>query len=590
METTKDKSQDKRVRLHDAARLHQSNNFVAAEKMYSAMLREDPQDPQVLCLLGLLSLETGFYQASVDYYHKALRVQDPCADTHLNLGHAYRQLQQWELASEHYGETLRLHPTNEPANIHFAWALFNKGDQLDAIEHLKQAAQSHKGLTFNLELARMFTLRKDWAQVVHYGLQALYFDASNELALHQVASAILSTNRDREIVNTTDINQALDLTQHMIRKNPSSWLAHITAGVAYVMLDNPAMAIDRFQLALSCNPDSAEARTSLGITQLRYGQLQQGWSQLSERGRVGEQLLGMDRDNFARCEKPRWQGEVYAGMRLFIASEQGIGDQILQTQLVHELIEQGVQILLSCTGKLVPLMQRSLPQAEIRCMEDVIDAQRLNAVDYKATLFCLGKYLRRDFSQFNRLQCGNGQGFMLKPDAQQVEKFKKKYRCFDNRLKVGIAWKSQSQTTSLAKSTELDRWLPILGTADTVFFNIQYGETADELEQLKTLYGIDVITDEEVDHFNDIDSSAAQIAALDLVISVSNASVHLAASLGIETWVLLHTRGLWHWFTERDDSPWYDSVRLYRQKDFDGWQPVIEDIAQSLPERVLTHR
>ena len=83
METMKVQCPDNRMRLHDAAQLHQSNDFAAAEEIYNDLLAENPQDPQVLCLLGLLSLETGCYDASVDYYRKAQTYQPRCADTHL---------------------------------------------------------------------------------------------------------------------------------------------------------------------------------------------------------------------------------------------------------------------------------------------------------------------------------------------------------------------------------------------------------------------------------------------------------------------------------------------------------------------------
>jgi ADP-heptose:LPS heptosyltransferase len=114
--------------------------------------------------------------------------------------------------------------------------------------------------------------------------------------------------------------------------------------------------------------------------------------------------------------------------------------------------------------------------------------------------------------------------------------------------------------------------------------NLQYGETARELSEVQAEMGVSVLTDPDIDPLGDLDTFAAQVAAMDLVISSSNTTVHMAGALGRPTFALVpsnHGR-LWYWFLERSDSPWYPSVRLFRQDEALGWQPTVAAVADHL--------
>jgi ADP-heptose:LPS heptosyltransferase len=114
------------------------------------------------------------------------------------------------------------------------------------------------------------------------------------------------------------------------------------------------------------------------------------------------------------------------------------------------------------------------------------------------------------------------------------------------------------------------------------FANLQYGDTIAERRLVKERLGIDVHHWEDSNPLADLDDFAAQIAALDLVISIDNATVHLAGALGKPTWILLPFAPDWRWLLDRDDTPWYPSVRLHRQSVPGGWQPVLARVAKAL--------
>jgi hypothetical protein len=132
---------------------------------------------------------------------------------------------------------------------------------------------------------------------------------------------------------------------------------------------------------------------------------------------------------------------------------------------------------------------------------------------------------------------------------------------------VGLSWRSKNESIGRAKSADLKEWGPVLQTAGVWFINLQYGDVTEDLAEAKKCLGVDVFNDPEIDSSGDLDDFFAQVAALDLVISTSNTTVHVAGSLNVPTWLLLPRGGaaLWYWFLKRSDSPWYPSVRIYRQ-------------------------
>jgi ADP-heptose:LPS heptosyltransferase len=114
------------------------------------------------------------------------------------------------------------------------------------------------------------------------------------------------------------------------------------------------------------------------------------------------------------------------------------------------------------------------------------------------------------------------------------------------------------------------------------FVNLQYGDCAADLATVRQRLGIEILHDDAIDPLSDMDGFAAQVAAMDLVVSIDNSTVHLAGALGKPTWVLLPYVPDWRWLLDRDDSPWYGSVKLYRQCEDRNWEPVLQRVAQDM--------
>jgi ADP-heptose:LPS heptosyltransferase len=154
-------------------------------------------------------------------------------------------------------------------------------------------------------------------------------------------------------------------------------------------------------------------------------------------------------------------------------------------------------------------------------------------------------------------------------------------RYADGRQLVGLAWQTNNRKTGRFRSIFLSQFAPLFAKAGIRWVSLQYGDHA-ELENQAKEADVPLLVDRTVDQLTNIDTFAAQIAALDLVITIDNSTAHLAGALGVPVWVLLPFAPDWRWLLEREDSPWYPSMRLFRQPKPGDWQSVMERVGSAL--------
>lgn len=170
-------------------------------------------------------------------------------------------------------------------------------------------------------------------------------------------------------------------------------------------------------------------------------------------------------------------------------------------------------------------------------------------------------------------------------DKKLTTEFKNKYKDNEN-LIVGISWKSGSAKHSSVRSAPIELWVDILLTSGIQFVNLQYGVDKEEIDKINLELSTSIYHDESVDPFGDLDRLAAQFSAMDLIISVDNATVQLSGALGIKTWTILPISPEYRWGLDRSQCLWHPSMHLFRQKTESDWLNVLGDIKKKL----LNHR
>jgi Tfp pilus assembly protein PilF/ADP-heptose:LPS heptosyltransferase len=368
------------------------------------------------------------------------------------------------------------------------------------------------------------------------------------------------------------LDEAAACFQRALDLQPDSPEIHTNLGNIFHAQDRVDDAIASHQRALALRPDVAEAHYNLGLAQLLKGDFASGWPNLEWRWRTKDHETPM-----RPYPQPRWTGEKLATGRVLIWREQGVGDEIMFAGLIPDATRTGTRCVLDCDPRLQPLFARSFPGVDVVSSHHLgNDSEPDPEFDIAAQLPSGG--LPSLFRTSGAAFAATTSPYMIADPAAR-EQFRARYA--DGRRLVGLAWYSKNQKTGRDRSIDLSVLAPLFERTDIQWISLQYGDH-DGLEKQATVANAPILIDRAVDQLSDIDTFAAQIAALDLVITVDNSTAHLAGALGVPVWVLLPFARDWRWLQVREDSPWYPTMRLFRQPQRGDWHSVIQKVQSAL--------
>ncbi len=353
------------------------------------------------------------------------------------------------------------------------------------------------------------------------------------------------------------------------------------------ILVNLAVALKdlrRFPEALEClervlaeNPDLAEARFDRSLIWLAQGQFAAGWDEYEWR------LKSEPRVN---CRLSDLGSASLSGRPLRVLAEQGIGDQVMFASCLEEFARTAGDCTVECDSRLVPLFARSFPA--IRFVEKPNSFSQPAGHDppTEETLVefigSLPRHTRRRIEDFPTTAS------YLQADAARVAAWRARLSRGGSGFKVGIAWKGgKDRETELKRSIPLTEWGTLFAVPGVRFINLQHGPAAVQAATARERFGVTLDDGNDCDPISDLDDFCAKIAALDLVISVDNSTVHLAVALGRPVWTLLPFSCDWRWMQEGDATPWYPTMRLLRCRTAGDWSDVLRRAARLLAATAL---
>ena len=386
-----------------------------------------------------------------------------------------------------------------------------------------------------------------------------------------LAEALRSEGRAIEAIDAYQRAAAL----HADDPQPHHQLARLLQGLG--RLDEALACYDE---AIQRNPRYASAHFHRGLLRLQLGELAEGWRDYEWRWHCPDGTW--PRDYFTQ---PVWDGSSLAGKTILIHGEQGVGDEVMFASCLPDVIAQAKRVIVLCQPRLGRLFARSFPQAQIetqpRGFEHLWQPPAKANIDVQIAAGSLPRYLRGSEAAFPRREQ------FLYADPAQIAQWQARFAELGAGLKVGISWKAGvSPDQQQLRSTTLNAWLPVLQTPGAQFIDLQYGDHTSDLLAARQFDNVKIHRWADGDPLGDLDRFATQISALDLVISVGNATVHLAGALGVTTWNLLPTFGGWRWPLQGEETPWYRSVRVLRQSQPCAWQPLFADVAERLKSRI----
>ena len=359
-------------------------------------------------------------------------------------------------------------------------------------------------------------------------------------------------NKANALAGLQKFDEAIPFFNQAIKINPDFDLAYFNLGISAMHLRLFDLSIQSFNKAIELEPNCEKYKFAKATLLLMYGDFKNGWA-------LWDSRLKLDKLFSPKLEtnRPVWTGNTDA--KLLVWPEQGIGDQILYSPLLANLNEKCSELIVILDSRLIPLLTRSIGDFCTLYPDNGKESEL--DFDEHIPMGSLCQYFRVNEKDFESSRYG-----FLKDDTVKTAYIKKNILSsapLNNKL-CGISWKSSNK--NVHKNIPLKSFIESLDLKGYTYVNLQYGDTTDEIKSIRDELGIDIISYDEVDNFNDIDGLTSLIQACDVVISIDNLTCQLSGALGKKTHLLLtYGGGWWGWMADRSDSPWYNSVKIYRQ-------------------------
>ena len=544
-----------------AAKLLSKKEFPAARAAYQKVCELSPEDSGAWLALGEISGVLGDMQGAESAYQQALSFNRDLPQAHYNLGRLAARRGQWPVAEEHQRAVLDLQPNNLRTYLELGVTLEGQGKKREAEQVYRKAlSMDDTRAELHVALGRVLREQGKFAEAKPLIQRALQILPDMALA-HLEKGHLLRREKKYQA--------ALEAYQHFGKLAPQERLSFLSncAGVLGEM--------ERAEEALSCCnqlvkefPQSADVHLVRAMQLLLLGRFEEGWREYEWRRASNEWRNG---DTGYSSLQPLWQGEPLQGKKVLVYVEQGFGDTIQFCRYLPKLAELGATVHCHCQPELYGLLSSLAGVAQL----DTRDFSKVTqgTFDYYIPLMSL-PYL------FDT----NTDSIPAEIPYLQIDAERKAYwqqRLAQDSFKVGLVWAgSGGHLKDTRRSLNLDELAPLAGLNNVTWYSLQKGPAEQQLLEVNTALEIVNLSAD----INDFSDTAAIIANLDLVISVDTSVAHLAGALGCPTWVMLFNGPDWRWQLNRDDSPWYPSLRLFRQTPGEEWTAIVERVAAGLKE------
>ena len=580
--------------LQQAIADHRAGRLREAENAYRRVLEQQPQNVDALHLLGVIAGMSGDFQQAAELIGRAAAIQPANADILCNFGNALRQTGQIQGAAETYLRAAQLRPLDADPLLEAGSLLIQLRDYERALEvlHKAVAIAPHRG-HIHRELGIALHQLQRHSEAIERFLQALQTAPQDVRAIAHLALSLRYLGRHEEsrvwaqkildlgeaappeyraaaMENLDRIEESCDQYRNAIVANPANPLILHNLGNLLLRLGQSDEALECFDSALAIAPKLPILHLDRAMVLLLKGNFEQGWREYDWRWQCRERHAPR-----RPLAQPLCRDQDVAGKTVLLYAEQGLGDAIQFMRYAPLVAERGAKVILEVQPELAALA-RSLTG-----IEQVIAAgafQSLPESDLHAPLMDLPLILG------TTLQSIPSDIPYLHADSAKVQAWSARLARDEPsgrpRLRVGLVWAGKpTHAFDRERSIALQQLAPLARSADHIsFISLQKGPAAQQLAQAPSSLPIRIYADE----LRDFSDTAALLENLDLLISADTSVAHLAGALGRPVWVLLPVGPDWRWMEKRHDSPWYPTLRLFRQQKARDWSATIEELTSEL--------
>lgn len=363
------------------------------------------------------------------------------------------------------------------------------------------------------------------------------------------------------------LDEAERCFKRALRLEPDDAAALANIGLIHLHRCEPELAIRYTRDSLKINPDFKTPKFTMGMAQLMQWDWENAWENY-------EATVGYNQDRKERVygDEPRWDGTK--GKCVVAYGEQGLGDEIAFASCIPDFVNDCSEAVIECDARLAKLFRRSFPKAHVygTRFKEVIDWADRHTAEGRVAFGSLPKYYRTKEEDFP------GKPYLVADPERRIQ-WRALLDSLGPKPKIGISWQGGTNKTGKSRrSVSLESLMPLL-KQDATFISLQYRDPSDEIEAFEETHGIKIHHWARAAEAQDYDETAALVAELDMVVSVTTAVIHLSGALGIPALVLTPKNPRWFYGLQGESVPWYESVQLIRQKKASDWLDPIAEAA-----------
>ena len=546
--------------------LYQADRYDEALQVFQHKLNDNPSDIKFRVELGDFLQSIGRFEDSIRAYQKALSIDTDAYEAYNNLGVALSKVGRLDQSIQACQNAIRIFPD-------YFEAYNNLGNVYKEMKQLVQAVKSYQeAIRINPEVEEIyFNLGNVFKELDKHEEAIRSYQQVFRLNPNHVEAYY---NQGVVLQDQGNFNQAVESYQEAIRINPEYAQAYNNYGFILHKQGKFDEAINQYRRAIDLGPTIAQAHTNLGVALLLTGDFKKGWQEYD--WRLKTELYRSDKRTLPY---PRWHGCDLASKTILVWAEQGIGDQIMFASVLHLLAQKSQRVVVGIEPRLVAIFQRSFPSIAFFSQFDLPDLCVLgHSIDYQIPIASLGQHFLNTETTFPK------QRSYVIPCSEKVQQFEHRYKQLaDGRPLIGISWRGGNKGKE-SRNISLKQWADLIAMRNFCFINLQYGDVIDEINEFTAATGIPIYSDGQVDSSKDLDDFFAQVAAMDLVVSIANSTAHIAGSLGKPALIFLPHVPDWRWMLNRTDSLWYPEITLLRQSREGSWSDVLQQAKTALTQ------
>jgi Flp pilus assembly protein TadD len=552
------KNQEKQLeKVRTAIMALQFGQAEKSERILKAVLRGAPRQFDALLVLGTLYGQQGRFAEAVPILERATRARTDNADAHFNLGLALANLGEPDRAVECYRTALKTDSRHLDSIINLGGQLLALNRWDDAITCLERGLILHPQdtrLLNNLGIALIET--NQLTAAIETFKRAIDSAPSDPEAYSSLGLALSQADRLQDAATT--LRKGLSYSQ-------TSPKLHNAIGIVLCDLGQFEEGIQHIRRAIELDPEVADYHRNLGMMLLLRQDFREGWREyrFDEKHRRAKA-------NRPAIDAPYWQGELLAGKSIFISCEQGLGDSIQFVRYLPLLLDMKANVTLEVPPSLIPLFAQFEPPVRIvvkDCFQD--------RVDFQSSLASLPRWFETDLSNIPHKVP------YLSVDSALVAEWRE--RIGSSGFKVGLCWQGNPEfRRDKARSIPLSEFAPLAELPGVRLISLQKNFGVEQISTVPFEDRIEVLGEDYHAPSSTFCDTAAIMLNMDLIVSSDTSVAHLAGALARPLYVALSRYPDWRWFLDRDDSPWYPTARLFRQRNSGEWADVFSRIATAV--------